>query len=221
MTQHLRPGRPRIDPRPLNGDPREELLKAAATLFTRDGYDGTSTRDIASLAGFRQSALFYYFPKKSDLLVELLQKTVEPQVKWLRRLGRVEASFAWKLHELVRFDVTTICDDEHNLAGLMLTPPARRPECDEFWRMRHRLRNGYERVIKGGAGSGEFDVADPRLTTDVIFGLVEGPITWFDRKGRYAADHVAQEIASAALKVVGAALPLDPPDRAPLDHGGR
>lgn len=204
MTAHARPGRPRADPRPLDGDPREEFLKAAATLFTRDGYDGTSTRDIASLAGFRQSALFYYFPRKSDLLAELLLETVQPQVRELRRLTRAAASNVDTLYELVRFDVATICSDEYNLAGLMLTPPARRPECAPFWAMRRQLRNGYGRVIKRGSASGEFKVNDPRLTTDIIFGLVEGPIQWFERDGRYTAEHVADEIAATALLVVGA-----------------
>ena len=43
------------------------LVEAAVQLFSRHGFKGTSTRDIANLARVNEATLFRYFPKKTDL----------------------------------------------------------------------------------------------------------------------------------------------------------
>ena len=43
------------------------LVEAAVQLFSRQGFKGTSTRDIANLAGVNEATLFRYFAKKTDL----------------------------------------------------------------------------------------------------------------------------------------------------------
>ena len=43
------------------------LVEAAVQLFSRQGFKGTSTRDIAHLAGVNEATLFRYFGKKTDL----------------------------------------------------------------------------------------------------------------------------------------------------------
>ncbi len=43
------------------------IVEAAVQLFARDGFKGTSTRDIARLARVNEVTLFRYFSRKSDL----------------------------------------------------------------------------------------------------------------------------------------------------------
>ena len=43
------------------------LVEAAVQLFARHGFRGTSTRDIAQLAGVNEATLFRYFSRKTDL----------------------------------------------------------------------------------------------------------------------------------------------------------
>ena len=50
---------------------RERILAVAQELFTRQGYDKTSLRDIAERLEITKAALYYYFPRKEDILVEL------------------------------------------------------------------------------------------------------------------------------------------------------
>ena len=49
---------------------REVIVRAAAESLLEHGYAGTSVRAIASLAGVPVGNLQYYFPTKSELLVE-------------------------------------------------------------------------------------------------------------------------------------------------------
>jgi AcrR family transcriptional regulator len=50
---------------------RQEILSTALTLFISQGYDATSLRQIADRLGFTKAALYYHFPAKEHLAIEL------------------------------------------------------------------------------------------------------------------------------------------------------
>jgi AcrR family transcriptional regulator len=50
---------------------RERILDIALELFTEQGYDKTSLRDIAERLGTTKAALYYHFERKEDILLEL------------------------------------------------------------------------------------------------------------------------------------------------------
>jgi len=52
----------------VGGDARERILDAAEDLFAADGFDATPTSRIAHRAAVAKGLLFYYFPRKMDLL---------------------------------------------------------------------------------------------------------------------------------------------------------
>jgi AcrR family transcriptional regulator len=51
----------------------EKIIQSAAQLFARQGYHGTSTRDIARLAGVSENTLFRHFDRKEDLFWSALR----------------------------------------------------------------------------------------------------------------------------------------------------
>lgn len=58
-------------PSPSKGN-RERILKAATTLFRRQGFHGTSTREIAEKAGVSLGNIYNHFKTKEDLFVFIL-----------------------------------------------------------------------------------------------------------------------------------------------------
>ncbi len=50
---------------------RTRILRAAQKLFSRQGYDGTTTRDLASAAGIAEGTIFRHFPTKKAILIEV------------------------------------------------------------------------------------------------------------------------------------------------------
>ena len=67
------PGRSRlVDRRRPGVTPADEILDAAAELFTTRGYTATSTRAIADAVGLRQASLYTHFPTKAAILRALL-----------------------------------------------------------------------------------------------------------------------------------------------------
>src|SRR3954449_1119974 len=66
------------------GTTRETILVAAQRLFIERGYDATSLRQIADVVGTTKAAVYYHFPAKEHLLLELSRP-------WLDAVGGLVA----------------------------------------------------------------------------------------------------------------------------------
>jgi AcrR family transcriptional regulator len=56
---------------------REQILRTALKLFAAQGFDATSTRQIAKEAGIAEGLIFHYFPTKASLLTAILANRLE------------------------------------------------------------------------------------------------------------------------------------------------
>jgi AcrR family transcriptional regulator len=52
-------------------DTRTKILEAALQLFARQGYDGTTTKDLAKFAKVAEGTLFRHFANKKAILIEV------------------------------------------------------------------------------------------------------------------------------------------------------
>ena len=78
----------------LNAEQRRiAIVEAAAPLFARHGFAGTTTRQIAAAAGVSEALMFQHFPSKAVLYREILMLgcTGDPA---LERLSQLEPSTA-------------------------------------------------------------------------------------------------------------------------------
>ncbi len=57
---------------------RENLLRCAVTLFSRNGYNAVSLRDIAKEAGANVGSFTYHFGSKANLLKEIYERHTRP-----------------------------------------------------------------------------------------------------------------------------------------------
>ena len=56
----------------MSEDTRERILTVANELFTEQGYEGTSLREISDRLGITKAALYYHFRSKDEILTTLL-----------------------------------------------------------------------------------------------------------------------------------------------------
>ena len=80
-------------PQPQSEDAtRTRIIKAAQKLFARQGYDGTTTRDLATAAGVAEGTVFRHFPNKKAILIEIAtQGWVEILTDLLTELSEMES----------------------------------------------------------------------------------------------------------------------------------
>jgi AcrR family transcriptional regulator len=63
---------------------RRKIERAAQKLFTRQGFHGTTVREIAHKAGVSMGKLYLYYPTKEDIFIGLVQH-MEQKMEVLRR----------------------------------------------------------------------------------------------------------------------------------------
>lgn len=183
---------------------REELLAAAAELFTTRGYTATTTRAVAERAGMRQASMYHYVGGKEDLLAELLEGTVTPSLALARRLLADEARPAEaRLWELCRSDAELLCAGPHNLGALYLLPEIASPRFAGFHRARADLKAAYVRLLAATAPCAALSAPDLAVRGDLLFALIEGVILVHRSDPDRPVPAFAAAAADAALRLAG------------------
>ncbi|MFJ4928519.1 TetR/AcrR family transcriptional regulator [Streptomyces sp. NPDC088736] len=203
-----RVGRPRATQRPESGlSPRDELLLAAAELFTTRGYAATTTRAVAERAGMRQASMYHYVSGKEELLAALLESTVTPSLALARKLladcADDAAAPEGRLWELCRSDVELLCGGPHNLGGLYLLPEVRAERFAGFHAVRAELKDTYRQLLAATVVGGALAKRELDLRTDLLFGLIEGVILVRRSDPDRAVSAFAEATADAALRIAG------------------
>src|ERR1700757_743693 len=62
---------------PARGGTEERILNTAASLFSQFGYNGVSTREIASSAEVNEVTIYRHFPRKRDLYLAVLSAELQ------------------------------------------------------------------------------------------------------------------------------------------------
>ncbi|HXP06447.1 MAG TPA: helix-turn-helix domain-containing protein [Stellaceae bacterium] len=83
---------------------RKAIVEAAVPLFARDGFAGTTTRELAAAAGVSEALLFRHFPSKQSLYREILTLGCEgdPALEKLAILPASTESLVCIVHFMVR-----------------------------------------------------------------------------------------------------------------------
>lgn len=193
------PGRPRlVQPRRSGSTARDEILDAAAELFTTLGFTATSTRKIADAVGIRQASLYHYFATKDDILAALLDTTVAGSLDQARRLLAGDGPAMDRLLELARLDIEQLVASRWNLGALYLLPEISAERFDDFRRSRTDLAAVYADL----AGQAVGDPGDPR--TAIPFRIVESVIMVRadDARGE-AGPHTAAALIDTLVDAIG------------------
>ncbi len=202
--------RRRVGARPHGKEPvgRERILDAAAQLFVERGYAATTTRQISSSVGIKQPSLYYHFPNKGAMLVELLVATAEPSVHAARELlADASRSPLERLLELMRFDVHLLASGAWNLGSLYLLPETSAPECEPFRLLREELKDTYSALVAAARDAGEAQLTDAGRAAALLFSLVEGVILRRNDDPALDPDAVADDIEQATLLILSARTP--------------
>ena len=119
------PRRPRGRPRKTlderdEGNRRQEILKAAARLFRRKGFDATTTRDIAAAVGMHSGSPFYHFKSKGALLFAVMDEGMRAALARQAQVLLPDADPAVVLRRLIRSHFDTLHGPGRDFIPVML-----------------------------------------------------------------------------------------------------
>ncbi|MCE8005657.1 TetR/AcrR family transcriptional regulator [Aestuariivita sp.] len=187
--------------RPARGtrrNKREEVLQKAAILIARQGFDGTSMRDIAAAVGMLPGSLYYHFPSKEDMLIAIHERVVTDMTD--RVIAAIEGvEDPWERLEKASVAHLVALLEAGNMVSI-ISPnfPADREELNTILKSHRRA---YERFYKG-----LFDALDLPASVDrgllrlQLLGALNWVPVWYDPDHPTGPDEIARTFVRSICK---------------------
>lgn len=164
----------------LSEQKRASILGAAATEFTRNGYQATSMDRIAATAGVSKRTVYNHFPSKEELFGAIVEELLEQAHRATDYPYQRGKAVAEQLLEIAAREVELISSPE--LLGLVRAIIS---ECIRTPRMAVEVMGQLEGShgclegwIQDAAADGQLEVPDPQLASEQLMALIKGPLFW-------------------------------------------
>jgi TetR/AcrR family transcriptional regulator len=156
-------------------DRKKQLLEIAMKLFSDQGFDGTTTREIADAAGVNEALIFRHFRTKEDLFWAVLSDRVERRGRnrRIRELAKSEGDFR---EVLVAIAETLLdrTDDDAAVTRLLFYSALRNRE------LSHRFFRTYGQEkfetladhIRVGIAAGRLRAVNPAIAARSFLGMI-------------------------------------------------
>jgi len=182
----------------------EEVVDAAAELFSEQGYAATSIQEIADAVGLLKGSLYHYINTKEDLLYAVIQEAH----RHTAALGYEALAMPGDAGDKLRFIVQAhLRGAGANLAKVRVfyneagsLPPER---LQEILAERDSYEHSLRRVVRSGQDEGVFAAhLDPVLTSIAILAVLNSVQQWFRPDGPRTLDEIVGSFTDLILRSV-------------------
>lgn len=163
----------------------DRLLSAAATMFRRKGYAGSSTREIAALLGIQKASLYHHIAKKEDLLYEICMDCLTQITREVERAMAPLSDPLARLTAMIAAHVRVSLADQDKFATVLSDM---RELSDDRRAEVMRLHDAYEALVERAIAAAQRSGAlrtdiSPRHQTLLLLNLLNWPAFWFRPTG--------------------------------------
>ena len=162
---------------------RDAILKTAANLFATQGFDGTTTIQIAREAGATEPLIYYHFKGKDDLFTHIIAATFSEYFSRIDDLEKNPDSPFGRIQKLIelQYDIAEEMPDEVQL--IANTCPARINDPEDICagnvrEYRRRLMTYLNRPLSEGIATGEFTPVPLEETATLILSVINGIVRY-------------------------------------------
>jgi AcrR family transcriptional regulator len=191
---------------------REDILKAAADVLLRRGYDATTMKDIAAEVNLTAASLYHHFDNKDSLLLAVLEAGLDYVISQLEPIVSSGQSAADKLRAMIRvhimgvtgnmavgaamvFEIRALLALESGSSELL----ARR---DAFFARRDHFEHLFRQVVQAGIERGEFQPVDVPIFVKTMLGAHNWVAVWYHDGGRLSGAQIADQMADTFLRAL-------------------
>ncbi|GGD88486.1 TetR/AcrR family transcriptional regulator [Paenibacillus nasutitermitis] len=160
----------------VHDERREQIKRAALTVFARQGIDGTKMSMIAEEAGISQGLSYRYFSSKEEIFTELVREAMEESQKAIEEVQNLPGTPA----ELMRTFTKKMLDASHKPYFLLLQHAQKSegvPESAKRIMEQYNPKDTIDRLIPifiKGQQIGEFSEGDPYRLLFLYFTVIIG-----------------------------------------------
>jgi AcrR family transcriptional regulator len=187
--------RQRTTPTGAASERRDHLVKLAAELFARKGFQATTVREIANEAGILSGSLYHHFDSKETIVDEVLSTFLDDILARYRAAVDTTADPRTVLSEMVRIGFSTL--EPHRAAITVMQNDWNYLRQFERFNYLVKAEEEVEQIwvaqIKAGQAAGQFRAdVDPKLTYRMIRDTIWVAVRWFRPGGRLNTGGLAQ-----------------------------
>ncbi|MBB5778294.1 TetR/AcrR family transcriptional regulator [Nonomuraea angiospora] len=174
---------------------RDHLVKLAAELFARKGFQATTVREIADEAGILSGSLYHHFDSKETIVDEVLSTFLDDLIARYRAAVDTSADARTVLSEMVRIGFGTL--EPHRAAITVMQNDWNYLRQFERFNYLVKAEDEVEQIwvtqIKAGQAAGLFRAdVDPKLTYRMIRDTIWVAVRWFRPGGRLNTTGLAE-----------------------------
>lgn len=198
------------------GDPRFEILVAAAECFEKRGYASTSIDDVARKLGATKGRVYHHFPSKTDLFAAVYKHGMDMLYKRLAPIRAQDLAPLDKLRALAlehaRMMISTKAFQRVVWEGVEMhlrgsTTPEQREALDELLKERHRYSAIFRAETEAARQAGLLSYGNISIANQLMFMTLNSPIFWYTPRPGESPDErerIARQVVTFALRGLGA-----------------
>jgi AcrR family transcriptional regulator len=180
----------------------EQILAAATDLFSKYGFLGTTTQQLADAVGLVKGTLYYHIGSKEELLFRIHQVVTEEGIRrWAGAVEDLDSDTRVVLRQMIAAHCEII-DRYRNWVTVFseelkfLSPPL----LDQVVERRDVYTAMLETVIVRGVDRGELHTERPRASTLMILGMLNSVHRWYQPGGKLNATRLADIVSEVVLR---------------------
>ena len=171
---------------------RETIIEAASALFARNGYDGTSMRDIAAESGILAGSLYYYFASKEEMFAAVHEQAINRLCTGTLQAINPAADPWTRLQQASEGYLTTMLSSATQSSLIITEFPLRRSGKlrAKLVTDRRRFEAIFSEIVDALPLAPDVDRSYWRLA---LLGMLAWTHVWYDNKGD-SPNQVAQQL---------------------------
>ena len=155
------------------------IYDTAVSLFASQGYESTTTLQVAREVGITEPAVFYHFKNKNTLFSIILEKALNIYLNRIEKLVLSDRSAFDCLVDLIKVHFMIVAEEPEYARILLRAFPAKLEDpdntCTKIYRqVRSALRDAIKVILEAGMTSGEFTDVDVEATSNLIIAMING-----------------------------------------------
>lgn len=179
---------------------RDEILEAAAQIFSQKGFHAASMQDIAQAVHLQKASLYHHVNSKQEILLAILDRALDLLIAQMEAVLSEPAPPDVKLSRAIETYLQAMLDHRDIAAVLLLEHRSLEPG----YQSRHiphrdRFEALWRDLIQEGMETGVFCCVDATLAVRALLGVMNWTITWYRPDGSLTSVEIARQFANLFL----------------------